>query len=106
MPSGCSLEPDISLKNQWGEEHPVNVQLSRLGTFSLDSVTEEDARVKSIKTDASEAHHKYAKTSRKKSTGKVCPYMDGMCFVGFKKKNSHRKGDSKSLFEHNFKQQH
>jgi len=72
MPSGCSLEADISLKNQWGEEDPMNVQLSRLGTFNLGSVTEEDTRVKSIKTDASEAHHKYAKARKKKSTGKEC----------------------------------
>lgn len=65
MPSACSLQPDVLQKNQWGKEDPMNVQLSRLWTFSLDSVTEEDTRVKSIKTDALET---YAKASKKKTT--------------------------------------
>lgn len=46
----------------------MNVQVSRLGTFNLDSFRKEDAGFKSIKTDTLEAHLKYSKTSKKKST--------------------------------------
>jgi len=34
---GYRVQADISLKNQWGEEDPMNAQLSRLGTFNLGS---------------------------------------------------------------------
>lgn len=58
----------------------MNVQVSRLGTFNLDSFRKEDAGFKSIKTDTLEAHLKYSKTSRKKhierNKSKVCALRD------------------------------
>lgn len=74
-----SRNKDVWLKNQWAKESLPKEQVSRLETFNLDSITEEDARFKSIETDAAETHFKL-RLEEKKSTREECQYMDSRCF--------------------------
>lgn len=67
----------------------------------MDNMGEEN-RIKSTKTDASEARLKYAKANRRKSKWKESQYVDSMWFVNLK--NFSKEKERVNPFESNFKQ--
>lgn len=92
MPVGCS--PDVWLKKTSRLRRPYECGVSRLGSFNWDSMKEEDARLQSIKTDASEAHLKNIKASRKRAHRKnvntwiVCALSVLNIFFSYRKRES------------------